>query len=105
MGLLNSLFSRAAESGLGMLPSGSFTIDPDGRILTSTLGRAFPALTMQDIGEQILDAFRTAREAQFPLTEITVNYSALKLLARELRGGAIIFLMPQVANSTSSRKP
>ncbi len=104
MGLLNNLFSRHATPALGVLPSGSFTIDREGRILTSTLGRTFPAATMQEIGEQVIDAFRAAHEAQLPLGEITVHYSALKLLARELRGGAIIFMMPQNLNSTP-RKP
>lgn len=104
MGLLNTIFSRNAPSGLAVLPSGSFTIDREGRILTSTLGRTFPAATMHTIGQQVLEAFRTADEAQLPLGEITVHYSALKLLARELRGGAIIFMMPQNLNSTH-RKP
>ena len=30
-----------------------------------------------------------------PLTELIADYSALKLTARELRGGAIIFLAPR----------
>lgn len=103
MGLLNTLFSRNAPPGLGVLPSGSFTIDREGRILTSTLGCTFPAATMQEIGEQVLGTFRAARQAQLPLGEITVHFSALKLLARELRGGAIVFMMPQNLNSTPSK--
>ncbi len=39
-----------------------------------------------------------------PLTEITVQYSALKLQARELGGGAIVFLMPQTLDQHSPVK-
>jgi hypothetical protein len=53
---------------------------------------------MLEIGQQVLTALRAARQAQLPLSELIINYSALKLLARELRGGAIIFLMPQTFN-------
>lgn len=104
MGLLTTFFPRNPTPALGLLPSGSFTIDREGRILTSTLGRTFPAETMQEIGEQVLAAFREAHQAQLPLGEITIHFSALKLLARELRGGAIIFMVPQNLNP-ASRKP
>jgi hypothetical protein len=104
MGLLNNIFSRNATPPLGVLPSGSFTIDREGRILTSTLGRTFPAATIQEIGEQVIEAFRASHQAQLPLGEITVHFAALKLHARELRGGAIIFMMPQNLNLIP-RKP
>jgi hypothetical protein len=104
MGLLNNIFSRNASPPLGVLPSGSFTIDREGRILTSTLGRTFPAATIQEIGEQVIEAFRASHQAQLPLGEITVHFAALKLHARELRGGAIIFMMPQNLNLIP-RKP
>jgi hypothetical protein len=32
---------------------------------------------------------------------VIINYAALKLLARELRGGAIVFVMPQTLNQPS----
>ena len=37
-----------------------------------------------------------------PLTEIIVQFATLKVLARELRGGAIIFLMPLLQNTTKT---
>ena len=40
-----------------------------------------------------------------PLSEIIIHYSALKLLARELRGGAIVFLMPHTLNQRVNAKP
>ena len=51
----------------------------------------------------MIASFGAAKQAQMPLAEIIVNYAALKLLARELRGGAIIFLMPQSLNQPLKR--
>lgn len=79
--------------------------------MTSTLPQSFPAETIQTIGDQVLAAFRSAKRAQMPLSELIIHYSALKLLARELRGGAMVFLMPQTlaaqanANSASIKRP
>jgi len=38
-----------------------------------------------------------------PLSELIVNYSALRILARELRGGAIVFLMPSSGAQSTRR--
>jgi hypothetical protein len=80
------------------LPSGSFTMDAQGKIMTSTLPQSFPESRMREIGQHVLRTFRVAREAQLPLAEVIIHYATLKLLARELRGGAIVFLMPQNLN-------
>ncbi len=77
------------------LPSGSFTLNREGKVLTSTLPQSFPEACIHEISKRVLDSFRVAQKAQIPLSEIVIQYAALKLLARELRGGAIIFLMPQ----------
>jgi len=102
MGLL-SFFSKASRTRLMRLPSGSFTLDREGRVMTSTLPQSFPESQMRAIGEKVLASFRAAQKAQMPLSEIIVHYAALKLLARELRGGAIIFLMPQVFNQNPKK--
>lgn len=102
MGLLD-LFSKAKQPRLMRLPSGSFTLDADGKIMTSTLPQSFPESRMREIGQQVLESFKAAKQAQMPLSELVVNYSAIKLLARELRGGAMIFLMPH--NLNQSTKP
>ena len=94
MGLLSRFF-KPSSTGLIQLPAGSFTLDRDGAIMTSTLPQTFPSEHLRSIGELVLKAFRTAKKAQMPLAEIVIQYAALKVLARELRGGAIIFLMPQ----------
>ena len=97
MGLL-SLFSRQSTK-LVPLPSGSFTVDREGRVLVSTLPQAFPTDLVRDIANHVLSAFRAAQAAKMPLSELIVRYACLKLTARELRGGAIIFLVPQTLST------
>jgi len=97
MGLLNLLTRRSAPASVNLvrLPTGSFTLDPAGRVVASTLPRSFPADRVRQIGDLVLSTFQAAREARIPLTELIAEYAALKLTARELRGGAIIFLAPR----------
>jgi len=90
MGLL-SLFTKSAPTLL-RLPSGSFTVDREGRVLMGTLPSSFPVELVSDIAQQVLTAFRDAAAAQLPLAELVINYPSLKISARELRGGAIVFL-------------
>jgi hypothetical protein len=97
---LRKLFTRTAPP-LTRLPSGSFTLDRTGRVLVGTVSSSVPATTLQEIGRHVLDTFREAQAAQLPLAELVVNYGSLKLTARELRGGAIIFLSPKSLISTA----
>jgi len=99
MGLLT--FFKKGQIRLLSLPSGSFTVDQEGRVLVSTLPQGFPVDLVQDIGNQVLTAFRSAKAAQMPFSEVIIRYSSLKLTARELRGGAIIFLSPQTLLPTN----
>lgn len=92
MGFLN-LFSKK-PSIPGKLPSGSFTVDRNGQIIISTLPQSFPKALLRDIAERVLKTFRGAQEAGVPLNELVVRFSSLKLTARNLRGGAIVFLAP-----------
>jgi len=102
MGLLNFL-SKSDRPKLVHLPSGSFTIDREGKIMTSTLPQSFSAARMQEIGQPVIASFQAAKVAQMPLAEVIIHFAALKILARELRGGAIIFLMPQCLNQPLRR--
>ncbi len=99
MGLM-SLFSRA-EPSLLHLPSGSFTVDREGRVLIGTLPSSFPRPLLHDIARQVLDAFRESADAQLPLTDLIISYPSLRISARELRGGAIIFLAPVASMNQS----
>jgi len=103
MGFLSRFF-KPADIGLIHLPAGSFTMDRDGKIMTSTLPQSFPSEHLRAIGDKVLASFRSAKKAQMPLAEIIIQYSAMKLLARELRGGAIVFLTPQSLNQKLNPK-
>ena len=93
MGLLN-LFSKPEPALLG-LPSGSFTLDRSGRIVIATLPSSFPNALVLEIGRHVLNTLRDAQAAQLRLAELIIYYPALKITARELSGGAIVFLSPQ----------
>lgn len=101
MGLLK-MFSKTAAPLL-RLPSGSFTLDRDGHIVGTTLPSSFPIELVHEIGRQVLETFQEAHLAQLPLSQLVVRYSSLKITARELRGGAIIFLAPQAPISPANQ--
>ena len=100
MGFLKKL-SRLFRSraGVQQLPAGSVTVDRDGHVVTSTVSSAYPPALLQEIGRDVLVLFREARAAQMPLAEVSIHFGSLRITARELRGGAIIFLFPQSALS------
>lgn len=103
MGLLN-IFSRNGQVKLAPTPKGSFTVDRQGRVMTSTLPRSFPESRLMEIGRTVVAVFRGAREAETPLKELLIQFGALRIHAREMRGGAIVFLTPQTLNPESSPK-
>ncbi len=94
------LFTRETPAPPMALPSGTFTIDRTGRLVTSTISGFFPEKNSLEIGHAVLEAFRKAQAAEVVLTELTINFAAIKLTARELRGGAIVFLAPRAASDS-----
>ncbi len=93
MGIL-TLFNKQ-EPTILRLPSGSFSVDRNGTVLACTLPSSFPEEILVDLGQMVLASFREAGEAQLPLSELIISYRSLRITARELRGGAIIFFSPQ----------
>jgi len=85
------------------LPSGSFTMDREGAVVMSTLPSSFPVSVVKDIARQVRTAFGEAAAAQLPLAELVLHYPSLKITARELRGGAIIYLHPKTLSSPASQ--
>jgi hypothetical protein len=100
MGFLN-LFSKTAPT-LHTLPSGSFTVDRHGSVLVGTLPSSFPGKLIEEIAQKIFTTFREAAAAQLPLSELIIHYPSLKITARELRGGAMIYLAPKVASTSAN---
>ncbi len=95
MGLLKLFSKPAVPQALLRLPTGSFTLDRSGRVVVTTLPSSFPPDLVTVIGAHVLATFRDAQTAQLPLDELVVYYPALKITARELRGGALVYLTPQ----------
>ena len=97
MAFLNGIFSGRPPR-LARLRSGSFTVDAEGHVVSYTLPQSFPESHMAEIGREVLAYFRGAAKARVRIRELIVTYPALRLSARELRGGAIVFLAPQAYN-------
>jgi len=95
MGFLTK--QAAGLSGLHRLPCGAFTVDARGNLVSSTLPQWVPEVWAVQIGQQILAVFKGAAGVRLPFCELRVQYAAFRITARELRGGAIIFLSPKSA--------
>ena len=103
MGFLKRIFHfRRSRAVVQQLPTGSIAVDRDGNVVTSTVSSAYPKALLHEIGRGVLTLFREAREAQMPLAEVSIYFVSLRITARELRGGAVIFLFPQTALSPMS---
>jgi hypothetical protein len=102
MGFLNKI-SRLFRSNASVqqLPLGSLTVDRDGHVVTTTISSAYPRTLLRDIGRDVISLFQEARAAQMPLAEISLHFGSLRITARELRGGAIIFIFPQTTLSAT----
>jgi hypothetical protein len=100
MGFLK-LFSKSRPA-LQRLPSGSMTVDRDGNVVATTVASSYPRELLKEISGEVLHLFGEARKAQLPLTEVNLQFASLRITARELRGGAIIFLSPRTTFATSS---
>ena len=101
MGFLKRIFkSRAAVQ---QLPAGSLTVNRDGKVITSTIASGYPQGLLRDIVRDVLLLFQQAREAQMPLAEFSIHFASLRITAREMRGGAVIFLSPHTVPTVSSQ--
>lgn len=100
MGFLKKLLRGfGSRAGVQQLPAGSMTVDRHGLVVVTTVSSAYPKALLNEIGGSVITLFREARAAQIPLAEISLHFGSLRITARELRGGAIIFLFPQTALS------
>jgi hypothetical protein len=93
--------TKSEKTDLKPLPSGTFTVDAEGGVISSTVPQSVPALLLGEIGRTVVSVFRGAREARAGFGELVVQYSAFKITAREMRGGAIIFLSPKTPQLVS----
>ena len=103
MGFLRKIFGSSGGS-VQELPMGSVTVNAQGSIVTTTVSSSYSHTLLTDIAREVLVIFREAREAQLPLAEVSIHFASLRVTARELRGGAIIFLLPQTSMMPSLKK-
>ncbi len=94
MGVLKSDLRVQDHLALQRLPGGSFCLHSGGGIAASTLPSTFSCALILEIGGVVRDAFRHAHESGLALAELNLHYSGLTIAARELRGGALVFLQP-----------
>lgn len=94
MGVLKPFSREHKVAHLERLPSGCFSVHRGGELVGSTLPGSFPAEKMLEIGRLVLETFRSAEEVSLLLAEVRIHYSGLQISAREMRGGALIFLTP-----------
>jgi hypothetical protein len=100
MGLLK--WFSSSQPAVHKLPSGSFTVDRHGKVMTTTVAADFPVSLLDGIAKEILSVFREARTAQMPLAEVSLDFAGLQISARDMQGGAIIFLSPKNPLAASS---
>jgi hypothetical protein len=90
------LVNKKTTAGeLQRLPTGAFTVDAQGRVVSSTVPQAVPAALVREIGQCVVAVFQGASKANLSFSELVAQYATFKITAREMRGGAIIFLSPK----------
>jgi hypothetical protein len=102
MGFLG-LFEQPAKAPL-KIPTGCFSLDADGRVISSTMPSSFPEEILTEIGNTVLLTIQEAHNAGLGLTEVSVHYASLRITARDLHGGALIFLNPLMMSTPDSPK-
>jgi hypothetical protein len=95
------VMTKTGRADLKPLPSGTFTVDAEGGVISSTVPQSVPPVLLAEIGRTVVSVFREAREARAGFGELVVQYAAFKITAREMRGGAIIFLSPKAPQLVS----
>jgi hypothetical protein len=105
MGILKSGLRVEKPLAPARLPSGSFAIHGAGGLAGSTLPSSVSRGVIMDIGTVVLDAFKRAHESGLPLGELNLHYGSLTIAARELRGGALVFLHPAHSEFPSTHQP
>jgi hypothetical protein len=87
------------------LPNGCFSVHRGGEVTASTLPSDFPASIVRDISRAVIDTFQRAQNANLPLNDLYIHFSGLTITARELKGGALVFLNPATLNLSRTFTP
>ncbi|HTV62563.1 MAG TPA: hypothetical protein VMH30_08355 [Verrucomicrobiae bacterium] len=102
MGFLSKLFG--SRPVIQQLPSGSITVSRNGDVLTTTVSSTYPRALLREIAREVLRQFYEARQAQLSLEELNLHFGSLRITARQIQGGAVIFLAPRSAETSHPRQ-
>ena len=105
MGFVAPMTRAEKPLRLERLPNGAFTLDRSGGMVGSTLPSTFPNGAVMEIGRVVMEAFARAQAANLPLSDLYIHYTGIAITARELRGGALIFLNPATLNFARNPTP
>jgi len=95
MGILKPFHRTQLPIEAKRIPSGCFAVNRAGAIVTSTLPGWFSQKLTIEIGRVVTEAIRSAQETDLAVAELHINYSGIEITARDLRGGALVFLRPR----------
>ena len=105
MGVLNPTSRSSQPLEADRLPGGCFAIHAGGGLVVSTLPIWFSHKLVAEIARTVLEAFRAAADTNDSVAELNATYRGLTIRARELRGGALIFLQPRQSAFTRKAPP
>jgi len=105
MGILKPFSRTQKPLRLERLPNGCFSVHSGGDLVASTLPSDFPMNTMREIAKAVIETFSRAQQANLPLSDLYMHFSGLTVTARELKGGALIFLNPATLNLSRNFTP
>lgn len=94
MGVLDKLLRRTPLVPK-KIPAGSFVISRSGRVLVSTFPQKVPQSVLVAVGGVVLRAFSKGEEMGMRLDHLEALYGAMRITARRLHSGALVFLLPQ----------
>ena len=95
MGILTPFSRTSIPPAADRLPAGCFAVHRGGGLVASTMPSTFPVKLVQEIARTVLDAFKSTVETQISLNELHAQFAGYTIIARELRGGALVFLQPR----------
>lgn len=95
MGLIKQ--KPVKESKTCDIKAGSFNVDANGKILSSTLPSSIPEDFVREITRGILAYFTEANKIGLYIEEVNIFFPTVKVFARKMRGGALIRISPMIS--------
>jgi len=107
MGFVTRIFIKPSKTNPANRLGGSFVLDLDGRVLTSTLSGTIAPSAVKAMGGIILAIFQSAKKAHLCLDELVVQFEDLQLKIWQSRSTTMISLLPNpdVGQSAGSSCP